>query len=73
MEGKWERMPIECYVDCRHLIDADGLAAILGQVTLIDLRPAEDFALGHIESAKHLDIYAFSLNDRTVTVERPLS
>lgn len=56
-------MPIDTYVDCRHLIDSDELAAILGDVTLIDLRPAEDFALGHIEGAKHLDIYAFSLND----------
>jgi len=32
-------------------------------VTLIDLRPAEDFALGHIEKSRHLDIYGVSLND----------
>ena len=56
-------MPIDTYVDRRYLTDCDGLAARLGDVTLIDLRPAEDFALGHIEGAKHLDIYSFSLND----------
>lgn len=56
-------MPIDTYVERRYFIDCDGLAARLRDVTLIDLRPAEDFALGHIEGAKHLDIYAFSLND----------
>ena len=56
-------MPIEAYPECRYLTDCDGLAAQLDDVTLIDLRPAEDFALGHIKGAKHLDIYAFSLND----------
>lgn len=56
-------MSTNTYPDYRYLINCDGLSARLGEVTLIDLRPAEDFALGHIHGAKHLDIYAFSLND----------
>jgi len=56
-------MPIKNYSDGRYLIDCDRLAAQLDEVLLIDLRPAEDFALGHIKGAKHLDLYAVSLND----------
>ncbi len=56
-------MPIEDFADRRYLIDSTGLGERLGSVTLIDLRPAEDFALGHIEGSRHLDIYGVSLND----------
>lgn len=56
-------MTIAGYPDLSHLIDADTLAGSLGEVTLLDLRPAEDFAVGHIQGAKHLDIYGVSLND----------
>ena len=56
-------MPIETYPDRKFLTDCDELAAHRDEVLLIDLRPAEDFAFGHIKGAKHLDIYAFSLND----------
>lgn len=56
-------MPVESYADQRYFTDCDRLSGMLGSVTLIDLRPAEDFALGHIEGAKHLDIYSFSLSD----------
>ncbi len=56
-------MPIDTYADRRYFIDCAGLAAKINDATLIDLRPAEEFALGHIEGARHLDIYAFSLND----------
>ena len=56
-------MSIKAYPDCRYLTDCEGLSAQLDQVTLIDLRPAEDFAFGHIKGAKHLDIYAMNLND----------
>jgi len=56
-------MTIATYPDRRYLTDCEGLAARLDEVTLIDLRPAEDFALGHIKGAKHLDIYGFSLRD----------
>jgi thiosulfate/3-mercaptopyruvate sulfurtransferase len=51
------------------LIAPRELERHLGAVTLIDLRPAEDFALGHISGSRHLDIYGVSLND---TSEAPL-
>ncbi|MFZ1907544.1 MAG: rhodanese-like domain-containing protein [Burkholderiales bacterium] len=54
----------------KYLIDARELGARRAAVTLLDLRPAEDFALGHIEGARHLDIYGVSLNDSS---EAPLS
>ncbi len=56
-------MPIGDFPDQRYLIDSGKLDELLGAVTLIDLRPAEDFSLGHIEGSKHLDIYGVSLND----------
>lgn len=51
------------FPDRRYLISARELRERLGQVTLIDLRPAEDFAVGHIEGSRHLDLYGVSLND----------
>jgi thiosulfate/3-mercaptopyruvate sulfurtransferase len=62
-------MPIGDFPDQTYLIDSRGLGERLGVVTLIDLRPAEDFSLGHIEGSKHLDIYGVSLNDSS---EAPL-
>ncbi len=56
-------MPIGDFPDRKYLIDARELGGRLRAVTLIDLRPAEDFALGHIEGSRHLDIYGVSLND----------
>jgi thiosulfate/3-mercaptopyruvate sulfurtransferase len=56
-------MPIGDFPDRRYLIDPRELDERLGAVTLIDLRPAEEFSLGHIEGSKHLDIYGVSLND----------
>jgi len=56
-------MPISDFPDRKYLINARELGERLGAVTLIDLRPAEDFSLGHIEGSKHLDIYGVSLND----------
>src|SRR5690606_39473608 len=38
-------------------------------VILLDLRPTEHFALGHIEGSRHLDLYGVSLVD---TSEAPL-
>lgn len=63
-------MPIGDFPNRKYLIDARELGERLGAVTLIDLRPAEDFALGHIEGSKHLDIYGVSLNDSS---EAPLN
>ncbi len=56
-------MPTGDFPDRKYLINARELGERLGAVTLIDLRPAEDFALGHIAGSKHLDIYGISLND----------
>lgn len=56
-------MPADDFPDRRYLINARELGGRLGETTLIDLRPAEDFALGHIEGSRHLDIYGVSLND----------
>jgi len=63
-------MPISEFPDRKYLINARELAEQLGAVTLIDLRPAEDFSLGNIEGSKHLDIYGVSLNDSS---DAPLS
>ncbi len=56
-------MPIDYFPDQKYLINSRELAQRLGDVTLIDVRPAEDFAVGHIEGSRHLDIYGVSLND----------
>jgi thiosulfate/3-mercaptopyruvate sulfurtransferase len=58
------------FPDRRYLISARELRERLGAVTLLDLRPAEDFAVGHIEGSRHLDIYGVSLNDSS---EAPLN
>jgi len=62
-------MPISDLPDRKYVTDARALGERLGAVTLIDLRPAEDFSLGHIEGSRHLDIYGVSLNDSS---EAPL-
>ena len=56
-------MPIGDFPQQKYLVDSRALGERLGTVTLLDLRPAEDFALGHIEGSGHLDIYGVSLND----------
>jgi thiosulfate/3-mercaptopyruvate sulfurtransferase len=56
-------MTLADFPDRKYLINTRELSEQLGAVTLIDLRPAEDFSLGHIEGSKHLDIYGVSLND----------
>lgn len=58
------------FPDPRYLITAPDLASRLNDVTLIDLRPAEDFAVGHIPGSTHVDIYGVSLNDSS---EAPLN
>ncbi|MDH4175789.1 MAG: rhodanese-like domain-containing protein [Betaproteobacteria bacterium] len=63
-------MQVGGYPEQRLLIGADGLRERLDAVTLVDLRPAEDFALGHIAGSRHLDIYGVSLNDSS---EAPLN
>lgn len=58
------------FPDTRYLITIPELASLLNDVTLIDLRPAEDFAVGHIPGSTHVDIYGVSLNDSS---EAPLN
>ena len=58
------------FPDPRYLIEARELRERLDALTLLDLRPAEDFALGHIPGSRHLDIYGVSLNDSS---EAPLN
>ena len=62
-------MPAADFPDKRYLTTPSELHERLGTVTLLDLRPAEDFALGTIEGSRHLDIYGVSLNDSS---EAPL-
>ncbi len=62
-------MPIDGFPDRRYLIDAHGLQERIGKVTLLDVRRAEDFAVGTIEGSKHLDVYGVSLSD---TSDQPL-
>ena len=58
------------FPDPRYLITTPELTSRLNDVTLIDLRPAEDFAVGHIPGSTHVDIYGVSLNDSS---EAPLN
>jgi thiosulfate/3-mercaptopyruvate sulfurtransferase len=58
------------FPDRRYLITIPELASRLNDITLIDLRPAEDFAVGHIPGSTHVDIYGVSLNDSS---EAPLN
>jgi thiosulfate/3-mercaptopyruvate sulfurtransferase len=62
-------MSIDGFADRRYLIDVKELQDRIADVTLLDVRPAEHFALGTIEGSKHLDVYGVSLND---TSEQPL-
>jgi thiosulfate/3-mercaptopyruvate sulfurtransferase len=54
------------YTNPHLLIDPEALAARLGASTppvLIDTRPAEQFAAGHIAGAVHFDLFGLSLTD----------
>ncbi len=63
-------MTYKGFSEPRRLITPDELNARLRDVTLIDVRPGEDYANGHIETALHFDFYGVSLND---TSENPLN
>ena len=56
-------MSFSNFPDPRYQITVPELASRLHDVTLVDLRPAEDFAVGHIPGSTHVDIYGVSLND----------
>lgn len=63
-------MSIASFPNRSFLLSAGELRDRLGAVTLLDLRPAEDFAVGHIAGSRHVDIYGISLMD---TSEAPLA
>jgi thiosulfate/3-mercaptopyruvate sulfurtransferase len=57
---------METYPNARLLTTPAGLKAALesdARPLLIDLRPAEDFAAGHVPGAVHLDLWGLSLVD----------
>ena len=58
------------FPDQKYLIDAATLHATRESVHLLDLRPAEDFAVGHIAGSRHIDLYGISIVD---TSEAPLT
>ncbi len=46
-----------------YLINTADLKARINDVILIDVRPAESYAAGHIAGTSHFDLYGISLND----------
>ena len=62
-------MTYKGYTDPRYVITVEDLQARLNDVVLIDVRPGEDYAGGHIEGARHFGLYGLDLND---TAEGPL-
>lgn len=54
------------YAEPRLLVSPEELSERLGEAgapTLLDLRPAEEFAAGHLPPAVHLDLFGVSLTD----------
>lgn len=51
------------FPDPGYLITVPDLVSRLTDITLIDLRPAEDFAVGHIPGSTHVDICGVRLSD----------
>ncbi len=56
-------MPYKGFTNQDYLITVADLQDRLGEVLLIDVRPAEAYAAGHIEGTTHFDLYGISLND----------
>ena len=63
-------MSYKGFAEPKHLITPTELKERLNEVALIDVRAAEDYAIGHIEGTAHFDLYGISLND---TAEGPLN
>jgi thiosulfate/3-mercaptopyruvate sulfurtransferase len=63
-------MTTEGFADPKFVVTPAGLKERMGDVAIIDVRPSADFARGHIEGAKHFDLYGISLMD---TSEDPLN
>ena len=56
-------MPYKGFSNQDYLISATDLKDQIGEVVLIDVRPAEAYAVGHIECTSHFDLYGISLNN----------
>lgn len=63
-------MTYKGYSNPEHVIAVEELQTKLGDVVLIDVRAGEEYANGHINGARHFDLYGLSLND---TAEAPLN
>ena len=66
-------MSVSSFSDKSLLIDVEELLNCLDSLTLLDLRPTDDYALGHIPGARHIDIYGISLIDTSEAPFRGLS
>jgi thiosulfate/3-mercaptopyruvate sulfurtransferase len=62
-------MPYNEFTNQKYLITAAELNERLSEIILIDVRPAEEYAAGHIEGTTHFDLYGISVND---TAPEPL-
>ena len=62
-------MTYKGYTDPCYLTTVEDLHGRLDEVVLIDVRAGEDYAGGHIEGARHFDLYGLDIND---TAEAPL-
>ncbi len=56
-------MSYKGFANSDYLITAAELQHRLDKVVLIDVRPAETYAAGHIEGTSHFDLYGISLNN----------
>lgn len=62
-------MPYKEFTNLEYVITVDELGKRLNETVLIDVRPAEEYAAGHIEGTTHFDLYGISVND---TAPEPL-
>ncbi len=63
-------MSYKGFAEPKPLITPAQLKERVHEVALIDVRAAEDYAMGHIEGTAHFDLYGISLND---TSEAPVN
>jgi thiosulfate/3-mercaptopyruvate sulfurtransferase len=62
-------MPYKDFSNLEYVITAGELKERSIETVLIDVRPAEEYAAGHIEGTTHFDLYGISVND---TAPEPL-
>jgi thiosulfate/3-mercaptopyruvate sulfurtransferase len=62
-------MPYKEFSNLEYVITTDELKKKVNETVIIDVRPAEEYAAGHIEGTTHFDLYGISVND---TAPEPL-